>query len=223
MTPSDICVVIPVLNEAAGIAATIESARDAGQVIIVDGGSSDATLKIAEAVAGVEIIVSPRGRGTQIAAGVRQSNRRVLLFLHGDCRLSPDSLLQVAKAVDAGHSWGALRQRIDALGFRYRILERGNALRVTRRGVPLGDQAIFVCRDLLDQVGGVEEIPLLEDLRLSKRLRRVAWPVLSDGIVTISPRRWAMRGVVRQTLRNQLILLLNAVGVSPEMLAKLYR
>lgn len=223
MTLDEICVVIPVLNEAIGVAAAIESVRDAGQIIVIDGGSTDATVTIAKSYAGVELFESPRGRGRQMAAGAQKSNRPVIMFLHGDCRLTPGSLQHVADAVDKGHRWGALHQRIDAIGFRYRILERGNAARVTILGIPLGDQALFVERDLLNEVGGMEEIPLLEDLRLSKRLRRVTWPVLSEGVVTISPRRWATHGVIRQTLRNRFILLMHAVGVSPDVLSRLYR
>jgi rSAM/selenodomain-associated transferase 2 len=223
MTPGDICVIIPVLNEAARIAVAIESIRDAGQVIVVDGGSSDATTKIAESFSGVEVVSSPRGRGRQIALGASLCNRSVMVLLHGDCQLSADSLLQVAKAVDDGHPWGAMQQRIDAVGLRYRMLERGNAARVTILGLPFGDQAMFIRRDIFDEVGGIEEIPLLEDVRLARRLRRVAWPVLVGASVIVDPRRWEKHGVIRQTMRNQFILLLHAFGVSPQSLASLYR
>ena len=222
MTPRDICVVIPVLNERLGIAAAIASVREAGQIIVVDGGSSDGTIEIAKSVAEVTFISSKPGRGSQLAIGATHCRCAVLLFLHGDCYLSPESLLLVAQAITNGDQWGAMRQSIAAAGLQYRLLESGNSTRVRVRGLPFGDQAMFMLTELYWQVGGIEDIPLMEDLRLSKRLRKKSWPALINATVIVNPRRWQKRGVVRQTLRNWLIQLLHLVGMSPQQLSRLY-
>lgn len=223
MTPRDVCVVIPVLNEASGIAAAITSASGAGQIIVVDGGSSDRTLEIAQSFAHVTSLQSQPGRGCQLALGAEHCRQKVILFLHGDCRLCPGALQRVAEAISGGHCWGAMHQQIEAGGIGYRLLELGNAMRVKARGIPFGDQAMFVRVDRLQQVGGVEPIPLMEDLRLAQRLRRHSWPVLIQATVIVEPRRWVKRGVVRQTASNWLIQSLHALGVSPERLARIYR
>lgn len=223
MTPRDICVVIPTLNEAAGIAAAIRSANGAGQIIVVDGGSADGTLEIAQAFEHVISLVSKPSRGGQLSVGAARCQLKVVLFLHADCRLCPGALEHVANSVASGHEWGALRQRIEAAGIQYRLLELGNAARVKLRGIPFGDQAMFVLAERLRQVGGIEAIPLMEDLRLARRLRCYSWPALTTASVMVSARRWSKRGVARQTVRNWLIQALHATGMAPEKLAKLYR
>ncbi|MGV3484619.1 MAG: TIGR04283 family arsenosugar biosynthesis glycosyltransferase [Planctomycetaceae bacterium] len=223
MTPLDLCVVIPVLNEVGGIAAAIESAADAGQIIVVDGGSTDGTLEIVRRFPRVTLISSPPGRGRQLAAGARCCDRQAIVFLHGDCVLSGGSLGRIADAIETGHPWGALRQRIAAAGLGYRLLELGNAARVQCRGMVFGDQALFVAAELYAAVGGIEGIPLMEDVRLSQRLRRRSWPVLLDATVEVSARRWTKRGILYQTALNWLLQGLHAAGVPPERLRTLYR
>lgn len=225
MTPADISVVIPTLNEAATIAGAIESVVAAGQVIVVDGGSGDATCSIAESYTGVTLVTGAPGRGHQLAVGADRCERPVWLFLHADCRLGPSALDQICQALDRapGRGWGALRQRIDAAGFRFRLLETGNAARVRFRGLPFGDQAMFVTADWYRRAGGFEPLPLMEDLRLSRRLRRRGWPLLVDGPVIVSDRRWRRVGVVRQTVLNTLLQCGHALGISPARLARFYR
>jgi hypothetical protein len=119
--------------------------------------------------------------------------------------------------------WGAFRQRIPNKRRVYRWLETGNAWRVRMRSMPFGDQAVFVDRRLFHRQGGFDEIPLMEDVALSRKLRRIARPILLPGPVTIDPRRWERNGVVTQTLRNWSIQTAYHCGVSPERLAKWYR
>lgn len=225
MTPADIAVVIPTLREAAGIAATIGSAREAGQIIVVDGGSTDATIAIAAAIPGVRVLREQPGRGKQLATGAESTDLPILLFLHADCQLGAGALDQVARHLTdhPERGWGAMRQRIDSTKRKYRLWEWGNAWRVRYRGLPFGDQAIFVRRDWYHQVGGFEPIPLMEDLRLSQRLRRLAAPSLLAGPVLVSDRRWRRTGLLRQTGINWSLQLGHAVGVSPTTLARLYR
>ncbi len=222
MTPADISIVIPAINEQDAIATSIESAIAAGatEIIVSDGGSRDDTVANAKAAGATKLVASLPGRGIQLNAGAFVAQREYLLFLHADNVLAADCLQQIC---DEEAEWGAFRQRIDADGFRYRMLEWGNALRVTWRGVPFGDQAIFVRRALYKQQGGFPEIPLMEDVALSKTLRKVAKPKLLDGPVTISARRWQTKGVVRQTLLNWRLQIAYACGASPESLKKRYK
>lgn len=221
-----ISVIIPALNEATNIVRAVKSAQESGaeEVIVADGGSSDETFSLATS-AGAQVFIAPRGRAVQQNAGAHCATGHVLLFLHADNWLGPDSIAQVRKAVSrkAKNCCGAFQQKIDATGLLFRLLERGNAQRVRWLGLPYGDQAIFVTRDLFEQVGGFPAEPFLEDVLLMQRLRRLSWPLLLPGPVHVSPRRWEKRGVVRQTARNWAILTAFSLGISPRRLAAWYR
>jgi rSAM/selenodomain-associated transferase 2 len=222
-TCRDIGVIIPTLNESAHIASTIQSTLGAGQVIVVDGGSSDQTVSIAGAFSRVQVVHAPLGRGTQLAAGADVCDREIFLFLHADCQLPQDALTDVVEAINAGEIWGAFHQRISARGIGYRLLERGNALRVRCFGIPFGDQAIFTRRDAYQAAGGFERVPLMEDVRLSRRLRAIAWPLLLKRSVTLDARRWQRRGILGQTWLNWRVQFLHRMGVPVERLAEIYR
>jgi rSAM/selenodomain-associated transferase 2 len=220
----NLSIVIPTLNEASHIEQAIDRAwqLSPAEVIVVDGGSTDATLEICRRLR-CEVLETQPGRGTQLNAGARQARGDVLLFLHADCWLDPAAASQIAAVLnDANVQAGAFQQRIEAKARIYRWIERGNAWRVRRRGVAFGDQAIFIRRELFNQLGGFPETPIMEDLVLMKRVRRLTKPALLDGPVHISARRWQQRGVVRQTLRNWLLQLAHAAGVPANRLARHY-
>ncbi len=223
MTPADISVVIPAINEDAVIANAVRSARASGarEVVIADGGSEDFTVEVATAAGASEIVRSLPGRGVQLNAGASATAGEFVLFLHADNELSENCLTQITEHPDA--TWGAFRQHIDSPRSVFRLIERGNSMRVKYRRMPFGDQAIFVRRTVFSDQGGFAEIPLMEDVELSKRLRKVAVPILLDGPLTISARRWEKHGVVRQTFRNWSIQLSYACGQSPEELSRRYR
>ena len=223
MTPEDVSIVIPTLNEQDSIGACIQSAFAAGanEVIVSDGGSQDETTTRATEAGATKIIRSLPGRGTQLNSGATFASKEFVLFLHADNLLGADCLQQICAVQDG--TWGAFHQRIDSPRFVFRLLELGNGLRVKLRSVPFGDQAIFVRRSVYKQQGGFDEIPLMEDVRFSKLMRRVAPAKLLSGPVTISSRRWEKTGVVRQTLRNWKIQVAYACGVSPERLKQWYR
>jgi rSAM/selenodomain-associated transferase 2 len=219
-----VSIIIPTLNEAENIGSAITRAWQTGprEVIVVDGGSSDATCTIAAAHQCL-LLQGPRGRGVQQNLAARHARGEVLLFLHADTWLEPGALEQVTSALDDRRVLaGAFCQQIDAPGRRYRLLERGNALRAGRWGRPFGDQGIFVRREMFERVGGFPEVALLEDVLLMRRVRRYGWPVLLPGPIHVSPRRWQREGVVRQTLRNWLLLTAATLGVSPARLAAFY-
>ncbi len=223
MTPADISVVIPAINEAATVAAAIESALAAGatDVIVADGGSEDDTAQIAGDAGATKVVRSLPGRGIQLNAGAVFAEREVVLFLHADSRLAEPCLRQICDHPDL--VWGAFRQRIDSPRRIFRLLEWGNAMRVQLRRMPFGDQAIFVRREVYKREGGFAEIPLMEDVALSKVLRKISRPLLLEGPVHVSARRWQQHGVIRQTLRNWSLQTAYAMGTSPEKLKQRYK
>lgn len=228
MIPRDVSVIIPALNEAERIEAAIESVwqAGAGEIIVCDGGSDDATVKIAQQHRAT-VVHSPPGRGRQLAKGAEQASGDLLLFLHADNRLGEGCLEQLCRCAPQTATvslfWGGFRQQIDSQSFMYRILECGNAARIRFRGMPFGDQAMFVMRGLYDQVGGFPTTALMEDVLLSQALRRRCWPTLINRVIHVDSRRWQQRGVIRQTIRNWGIQLAHSFGVSEDRLAKWYR
>ena len=217
--------IIPTLNEAANLEAAVDSAWNAGaaEVIVADGGSEDGTLVLGRKLR-CTWLSAPRGRAAQQNAGAQAASGDVLLFLHADNRLGAENVarqIEVALA-DPCRIHGAMHQRIDAPGQTYRWLERGNAARVGWLGLPYGDQAIFVRRESFLAHRGFPDEPLMEDLILMQRLRRVAWPALIAGPVIVSPRRWQRHGVVSQTLRNWWLVTRYACGAKPVDLARQY-
>jgi len=222
MMPTSI--IIPTLNEAANIAARIGKARllDPVEIIVVDGGSDDGTC--AAAADADRVLSAPRGRAPQQNAGAAASCGDTLLFLHADCWLGPEAFSQVERALTDGLcAGGCFRQSIDARGWRYRWLERGNALRVGLWGLAYGDQGIFVRREVFNRLGGFPSLALMEDLFFMKRLRRAGRIALLDGPLHVSARRWEEQGVFRQTARNWWMTALAGVGVSPNTLAGRYQ
>ena len=223
MIPGDISVVIPAINEEAVVVEAIGSAFDAGatEVILVDGGSTDSTMDIARQAGATKIVRSLPGRGIQLNSGALMVDRDFVLFLHADNRLAQDCLQQICE-LDSP-TWGAFRQRIDSSRFIFRLIERGNALRVRLRGIPFGDQAVFIRKEAFDRNGRYSEIPLMEDVDFAKRMRKWERPVLLEGPVTINARRWQKHGPIRQTIRNWRIQLAYRFGVSPQRLVEWYR
>jgi rSAM/selenodomain-associated transferase 2 len=218
-------VIIPALNEAEKIARAVDSARQAGaaEVLVADGGSTDETPSRAIA-AGARVISAPRGRAIQQNTAAREAAGDVLLFLHADNALPKTAAEELASALQNPRTLhGAFRQRIEAAGFAYRWLEIGNAARVRWLGIPYGDQAIFIRRNVFEDLGGFPQVPLMEDLILMQRLRRRAWPLLLPGRVLVSPRRWQQQGIIRQTLRNWWLTAKYSCGVPPEQLAQQYK
>lgn len=219
-------IVIPTLNEAAGIEQNIQHALALRplEVIVADGQSEDGTAELARS-AGATVVSSERGRGRQLNAGVRAATGDVLLFLHADCWLEPQSADQIAVALrDEKVIGGAFRQRIDHDRPIFRWLERGNAARVRWRRMPYGDQGIFVRRPAFESAGGFAEVRLMEDVLLMREFRRRGWRIeLLPGPLHVDPRRWLKQGVVRQTLRNWMLLTGLKLGISPDRLAQFYQ
>ncbi len=194
------------------------------EIVVVDGGSRDGSPDIARAVPGVRVLGAPRGRGSQLNAGARAATGDVLLFLHADTRLPPDAAAWVARTLaEPGVVAGAFRIRTVAdggpnwLGPLLRLAD----LRSRYSGLPYGDQAVFVRRDAFATVGGFPDQPLMEDIELARRLRRIGAIQTVPAVAEVSGRRFLARPV-RTVLALRTFPLLYRLGVSPSRLARLY-
>lgn len=222
-----ISIVIPALNEAAGIAETLrplQPLRARGhEVIVVDGGSTDATVEIARSLAD-RVIASQPGRAHQQSAGVEAAGGDVLLFLHADTLLPPDAdRVVIDGLMRSGRGWGRFDVRLSGRRPALRMVERMMNLRSRATGIATGDQAIFVGRDWFRRAGGFPRIPLMEDVALSTALRRLGPPLCLRERVVTSSRRWEERGVLRTILLMWRLRAEYALGADPARLARRYR
>jgi rSAM/selenodomain-associated transferase 2 len=213
-------VVIPTLDAGAHLGACLGAlAGEADEVVVVDGGSSDDSVAIAEG-AGARVIRAARGRGTQLRAGGEAARGDWLLFLHSDTHLGPGWREAVAAHVGAGGEAAAcFRFRLDDAAWQARVVERAVALRVGLIGLPYGDQGLLVPRALYERVGGFRPLVLMEDVDLVKRLGRIR---LLDADAVTSAERWRRDGWFLRSAKNLFCLALYRNGVSPEAIARLY-
>lgn len=221
-----ISVIVPSLNEADAIASVLSPLqvwRRAGhEVIVVDGNSTDATRALAAPLADRCITAGP-GRAAQLNAGAALASGSLLLFLHADTTLPPDARGSLTALAEHERAlWGRFDVSLDAPGSAYRVIETMMNLRSRLTGVATGDQAIFVTRALFEQVGGFPPIALMEDIALSKRLRREHRPHCLRSRVRTSARRWQRDGVVRTVIVMWGLRLAYVCGVSPARLRTLY-
>jgi len=232
MSRRRLSVIIPALDEEASIARAILSCREAGpcEVIVVDGGSRDRTAEIARGRADA-VIIAPRGRATQMNAGAAVAGGEILLFLHADTLLPVGSVPSVLGALqDPAVIGGAFRVRLAASSGVGRYVRA--ALGITGRMIGArgsvsrsysGDQAIFVQADAFRAVGGYPEIPLMEDIELSRRMRRSGKTVLLPLRVETSGRRWETWGPLRTVLFMWRLRIGYLLGRTPSRCAETYR
>lgn len=227
-----ISVVIPTLNAEERFASCLTALVPAAveglvrEVIVVDGGSTDATLRIADQ-AGVDVVTSEPGRGVQLCAGAARARQPWLLFLHADTVLSAgwdNEVMDFIERVDHGRqpqTAATFRFALDDYGLAPRLLERIVAFRGSALAMPYGDQGLLVSRRLYDEVGGYRPMPLMEDVDIVRRLgRRRLWRLRAAA--TTGATRYRQAGYMRRVLRNQLCVGLYAVGVSPSRIARMY-
>jgi rSAM/selenodomain-associated transferase 2 len=221
---SDISIIIPTLNEEHNIGAIADTLQGkAGEIVIVDGGSTDRTVLFARK-RGLRVEKSAIGRAAQLNCGAACAGGSVLLFLHADTRLPENfagPLVQTLtrKEVIAGAFSLAIRDAGPAL----RCIAFCANLRSRCLQLPYGDQALFITKEHFIQIGGFPQIPIMEDVVFIKKARALGRIHTVPEQVTTSARRWQRLGVVRTTLINQIIILGFALGISPERLASLYR
>jgi rSAM/selenodomain-associated transferase 2/rSAM/selenodomain-associated transferase 1 len=220
-----VSVIIPALNESSVIVSTLASVRQSNplETFVVDGGSADGTADVA-LKAGATVLRSKAGRARQMNAGAAKARGSLLLFLHADTILPAGWTSEVSRILQ-GHqvTAGAFAFRV-AEHFRgKRMLERTVNWRARRFQLPYGDQGLFLRRALFEGMGGFANLPVMEDYELVCRLRRLGQIVTSSLPATTSGRRWSRLGLLRVTLKNQLMIAGFRLGVSPETLARFYR
>ena len=220
MSRPSLSVVIPALSEEKRIFEAVRSVCERAEVVVVDGGSEDATVAAAER-AGARVIRSPRGRGLQLDRGAREATGDWLVFLHADTRLE-HGWDQALFSLEPDVLGGAFRLAVDSRRRAYRVIEAGVALRCRLFSLPFGDQAIFVRRAVYGMVGGFPPFPLMEDLVFSRRLARAGRMAFPSVRAFTSPRRWEEGGLVATTIRNLGLQALFACGLPPERLARYY-
>lgn len=200
--PSRLAVVVPVLNEAPGIAtalAGLQPLRERGaRIVVVDGGSDDATAAQAEAD-GAEVVIAERGRARQMNAGAAHVSTwaDTLLFLHADTRLPADADHLITHALRGGARWGRFDVRIEGRSAWLPVVATLMNLRSRLTGICTGDQALFAERGFFDALGGFAEQPLMEDVEFARRARHLAWPAALQPPAVTSGRRWDNAGAWR--------------------------
>lgn len=220
-----LAIIMPVLNEGAALAQRLrrlQTLRAQGvQLRVVDGGSTDTTWALASALAD-QVLLAPRGRAAQMNAGASGCQADVLLFLHADTQLPADAERLIGQALQQGHDWGRFDVRIDGAHPALRLVERLMNLRSRWTGICTGDQALFVRRSVFESLGGFADLPLMEDIELSARLRRLGAPACLRQPVTTSGRRWERHGVWRTILLMWRLRAAYFLGADPRALALRY-
>ncbi len=220
-------IIIPTLNEEDIITNTLERLevlREAGhEVIVADAKSFDKTYSLAAQFAD-SVLLTEEGRGWQMNAGAEYANNDILVFLHADTRLpdNADKLINQALQEDGKKDWGRFDVRLSGKARLLRLVERMINWRSCFTGIATGDQAIFVKASTFKQVDGFADIPLMEDVDLSRRLKRITRPICIKTPVITSSRRWEENGIIRTILLMWSLRLAYALGVSPETLKKYY-
>lgn len=220
-----LAIVIPVLDEAGPLAERLRALAPLQSrgvfVVVVDGGSVDETLAIAQTHADAAL-VAPRGRASQMNAGAAVCKADVLLFLHADTVLPEQADYLVVEALQGASVWGRFDVRIDSHRPVFRCIERLMNWRSRWSGIATGDQAVFVRREAFERVGGFADIPLMEDIALSRALKRIAPPVCLQARVTTSARRWEKHGVWRTVWLMWRLRAAYFLGADPASLAVKY-
>jgi len=222
-----ISIIIPVLNEAEHIDSTLTCLEPLRQqdheVIVVDGGSQDETVELASRRADKVIQTTP-GRAQQMNLGARQASGEILWFIHADTLVSKYAAQQIDNVMkNERNHWGRFDIRLSGKHLLLRVVERLMNLRSCLTGIATGDQGIFVRRTCFEAIGGFRPIPLMEDIEISRRLKKWSRPCCIHETIITSSRRWEQNGVLRTILLMWRLRLAYALGVSPEKLAHEYK
>ena len=224
MSPLPVSAIVPTLNAAASLPATLAALRGAvAEIIIADGGSTDGTPDIARAC-GAQVITAPRGRGPQLRAAAEAGSQPWLLALHADTCPGPgwqDAVAGLIVRPEAAQQAGYFRFALDDAAPEARRLEAMVAWRCQWLGLPYGDQGLLIGRDFYQALGGFEPIPLMEDVALIRRIGRKSLVALPADFIT-SAEKWQRDGWYARSARNLFCLSLWFAGVSPDQIARVY-
>lgn len=219
-----ISVIIPALDEARALPAVFAALRGQEpplEILVVDGGSRDDTCAVAAREPGVRAFVSDRGRAAQMNAGARVAQGEILWFLHADCWPEPGAAAAIRRAMsDPRAAIGAFRFALDGRHLLFRLYEFGVWLRTLLFRMPYGDQGLFLPRAVFEAIGGYEDIPLFEDVRLVRAARRRGRLARLAQPLPTSARRWQEHGIVRTTLLHFRLIAMEKLGTPPEALAR---
>ena len=221
-----ISIIVPVFNEEENLSHVLRVlqpfCQSGHEIIVVDGGSSDNSLMLAQQAADVAIVSKP-GRAIQMNSGAAVATGDTFLFLHADTKL-PDDASQLLSALDTEQFfWGHFDVRLSSHRTIFRLIEWLMNKRSRLTSIATGDQAIFIERRLFENIGGFPEIELMEDIAMSRLLKKHLAPVCLKSKVTTSSRRWETNGIVATVLLMWKLRLYYFIGVSPERLSQLYR
>jgi len=221
--------IIPVWNEEAIISRTIEQVRGLAafgdaEIIVVDGDPAGRTITVARHM-GVKTAISEKGRGIQMNLGASLAEGEILIFLHADTLLPPDALELIETAMeDSSCIAGAFDLAIDSEKPAFRLIEKAASFRSRMTRIPYGDQTIFIRKRDFRDLGGFNNIPVMEDVEFMQRIKKRKGKICIIGrAVRTSPRRWEKEGIVYTTLRNWLLIALYFCGAKPEKLIRFYR
>lgn len=219
-------IIVPMLDEGEGLARCLDELgplrRRGAELVVVDGGSRDDTVRLATPRADT-VIVAPRGRASQMNAGAEAATGGLLLFLHADTRLPEDADRLVREALaDGAGLWGRFDVTIEGSSPLLAVIARAMNLRSRLTGIATGDQALFMTRSAFATLGGFPDQPLMEDIAMSRRLRSLARPVCLRSKVTTSGRRWQRHGVLRTVMLMWRLRLSYSLGADPRRLALAY-
>jgi rSAM/selenodomain-associated transferase 2 len=220
-----ISIIIPTLNEAENITAAIATTQPSSntEIIVVDGGSQDDTVPIAQSL-GVKVISSSPSRAVQMNTGAAVASGEILLFLHADTRLPIGFDEMIATALQQPKVVaGAFALRIDGALAGLRWVETGVNWRSRWLQMPYGDQAIFITKSVFQKNGGFPELAIMEDFELIRCLKRIGRITILPVPVITSARRWIQKGVWKTTLINQIVIIAYLLGVQPERIRQWYR
>jgi len=223
-----VSIIVPIYNEAATLHGFLEHLKalqaadpDGIELVLVDGGSSDASVERIEE-AGLAYRPAERGRAAQMNDGALLARGDLFLFLHADTRISDTAITRARQAIANGAVGGFFEVRLSSSRPLLRLVGRMISWRSRLSGVASGDQAIFVTRAAFDEVGGYAPLPLFEDVDLSRRLKRLGQFSAVDALVITSARRWENGGEIRTILRMWTLRVLYYCGANPERLARYY-
>ena len=219
-------IIVPVLNENSLVLESVRQLagfRDAGhELILVDGGSVDLPAEVLRPHVDL-LLVSKAGRATQMNLGADAASGDIFWFLHIDSQVDTEMVEAMEEAIENGANWGRFDIRLSGVHPLLRVVERMMNWRSRKSGIATGDQGIFIRRSLFEQIGGYPEQALMEDVEISRRLKRHGTPAcLSERLVT-SSRRWERRGILRTIVLMWGLRLAYWLGVNPTRLANLYR
>jgi rSAM/selenodomain-associated transferase 2 len=226
MTQNTISIIIPVLNEGAIIESTLSQLQkhSGAEIIVVDGGSQDNTVNLAQQTGVKVITVVGKNRAAQMNAGADIAQGEVLLFLHADSRLPLNFVELAIKTLEQPSVIaGAFELAIAGEDLALRWIEILVKLRSRLLSLPYGDQAIFLKKQTFAQIGGFADLPIMEDFEFIQRLKRQGKIAIASGQVTTSDRRWQKLGVWQTTLINQLMIAGYYLGICPSKLSNFYR